>query len=311
MKSQIKAFAKSVLPQGIHHNLRHLIKNVPRTLERRETEQVFAAAPGTPSYLDLGALEALQKKYPFPPEYGWDPESLETRGKARSAELLRFPGAYQAKSFLELGCWDGMVSCCLTQNGKETTAIDYRDTGFDERASRLGVSLMQMNAADLQFEDESFDFIFSYDAFEHVGSPEDVLREAMRVVKKGGYIYLDFGPIYYSPFGEHAHESISVPYCQLLFTRNTINDFATQNGLQPIDCSHVNGWSLENYRELWNKYSQLKKVRYYESVDLSHLDVIRAYPSCFKSKSNYFENFIVDNIKVLFRKSVAPNVFAA
>lgn len=166
---------------------------------------------------------------------------------------------------------------------------------------------MQMNAVDLKFEDESFDFVFSHDAFEHVGSPEDVLREAMRVVRKGGYIYLDFGPIYYSPFGEHAYESIPVPYCQFLFTREMINNFAIQKGLQTIDFNHVNGWSLEKYRRLWNKYSHvISKVRYYESIDLSHLDVIRAYPSCFKSKSNYFENFIVDNIKALFIKSVGP-----
>ncbi len=304
MKSPIKSLAKRILPQTTHHHLRLLLKNTPRIWERRDTERIFAAAPTAPSYLHGGALETLVANYPPAPEYGWDRRSVDTRGKARAADLLRYPGAREASSFLELGCWDGMVSCHLSRAGTKATAIDYRDTGFDERASRDGVRLIQMDASNLQFEDESFDFVFSYDAFEHVGSPEDVLLEAIRVVRKGGYIYLDFGPIYYSPFGEHAYESIPVPYCQFLFTRDLINDFAIRKGLKPIDFNHVNGWSLEDYRKLWGKYSHaLRKVRYYESIDLSHLNLIRTYPSCFRSKSNYFENFVVDSMRVLFRKS--------
>jgi ubiquinone/menaquinone biosynthesis C-methylase UbiE len=243
-------------------------------------------------------------RYPPPPEYGYDARTLEVRGIERATQILQLPGAQEAHSFLELGCWDGMVSCYLCRKGKKTTAIDNRDAGFDKRASREGVSFLQMDAADLRFEDESFDFVFSYDGFEHFASPEDVLREAIRVVRKGGYLFLEFGPLYYSPFGEHAYRSITVPYCQILFQKNVINDFANQERLNPIDFSHVNGWSLESYRELWSRYSHvLKRVRYHEMLDLSHLGLISTYPSCFKSKSNYFENFIVEGISVLFQKT--------
>jgi len=156
----------------------------------------------------------------------------------------------------------------------------------------------------MQFEDETFDFVFSYDAFEHFAAPENVLREAIRVVRKRGYIYLEFGPLYYSPYGEHAYRSITVPYCQFLFQKKLLNDFATQHELEPIDFSHVNGWSLASYRKLWHRYSQiLKRIHYAEKLNLSHLDLIRAYPSCFKSKSGNFDNFIVASITVLFQKT--------
>lgn len=303
MKAQIKSLAKKVLPQSVHQDLRKFIRSAPWVLDKRETERVLAASRDTPSYLGEHELEILQRKYPFPPEYGWDTDTLDIRGRARAAELLKFPGAGSSSSYLELGCWDGMVSCHLAAKGKQATAIDYRDIGFDDRAARQGVRLMQMDAANLQFDDGSFDCVFSYDAFEHVAAPESVLLEAMRVLKKGGYLYLDFGPLYFSPFGEHAYDSITVPYCQFLFPRTLINDFAVRSGLKPIDFDHVNGWSLERYRNLWRKHAQvLKRVRYFESVELSHLDLIRAYPSCFRGKSNYFEDFIIDNIKVLFRK---------
>ena len=124
------------------------------------------------------------------------------------------------------------------------------------------------------------------------------------MVRKGGYIYLDFGPLYYSPYGEHVYHSITVPYCQFLFQKDLMNDFLTRKGLKPLDYSHVNGWSLERYRELWSKYSPvLKKVRYHEGFNLSYLDLIRTYPSCFKSRSKYFENFLVSSISVLFQKT--------
>jgi ubiquinone/menaquinone biosynthesis C-methylase UbiE len=196
-----------------------------------------------------------------------------------------------------------MVSCILCRKGKNATAVDNRVEGFDERALREGVTLLQMDTADMRFENESFDFVFSYDAFEHFAYPERVLQESIRVVRKGGYIYLQSGPLYMSPYGERAYGSIIVPYCQFLFPKNLINEFANQKGLKPIDFDDVNGWSVEDYRKLWRKYSHVPNtVRYHETVDLSHLALLRRYPSCFKSKSEYFENFIVSSIEVLFQK---------
>ena len=303
MQSRTRSIIRRVLPENIAYALRFL-RNVFRMLEKRRTQRIFAAATDAPPYLDVNALEMLQMKYPYRLEYGYDAHSLEERGVARAAQILRLPGARKADSFLELGCGDAMVSCILCRKGKKAAAIDKCDTGFDERASSEGVDLFKMDAVDLRFEDESFDFVFSYESFEHFASPEDVLREAIRVVRENGYIYLEFGPLYYSAFGEHAYRSITVPFCQFLFPRDLINDFATRKGLIPIDFAHVNGWSLESYRGLWNKYSHiLKRIRYHEIVDLSHLRLIRLYPSCFRSRSSYFDNFIVSNICVLFQKS--------
>jgi len=303
MKLQIKALIKRILPQSVVTALRFLL-NLQRTREKLRTQRIFAAATVAPSYLEISTLKTLQMKYTFSEKPRYDEHSLEAYGIKRATYILSLPGAQDSHSFLELGCWDGMVSCCLCRKGKKATAIDNRDMGFDKRASREGVNLFQMDAANLRFEDESFDFIFSYDAFEHFASPENVLREAIRVVRKGGYIFMTFGPLYYSPYGAHVYRSVPVPYCQLLFHKNLINDFVTQKGLRPIDFSDVNGWSLERYRELWGKYSHVvKRVRYDEKLNLSHLSLIRKYPSCFKSKSNYFENFIVSNISVLFQKT--------
>ena len=131
-----------------------------------------------------------------------------------------------------------------------------------------------------------------------------MIREAIRVVKRGGYIYLFFGPLYMSPFGLHAFESITVPYCQFLFPKDLLEDFVNGKGLKKIDFDQVNRWSLEDYRKLWSQYShRLQRIRYYEVPSPFELDLIVKYPSCFKSKTKSFDNLVVWAIEVLFRKT--------
>ena len=308
MKPQTMLHIKRILPMRSAELLRplyHTLINLSRIPAKRKTKHIFTEATDSPSYLDIDELEGLQLEYPCQPVYVDDTHANKIRGIERARQILRLPGAREADSFLELGCWDGMVSYSLCRKGKKATAIDNRAEGFDERASLEGVNLIEMDAGNMQFNDESFDYVFSFNSFEHFSSPEDVFREAIRVVKTGGYIYLEFAPLYYAPFGEHAWCSVSVPYCQFLWTRDLLNEYCEQKGLELIDFSHVNGWPLERYESLWGKYSNnLQRIRYKRSFDLSHLSMIRRFPSCFKSKSDSFENFIVSGISVLFKKEL-------
>lgn len=300
MNHRIKSIIKKIVPEFIHCKLLIIFLR----LKTIKAKKIFERAPETPIWLGQDILESLQQKYPSAPEYGYDPQNLEQRGKERAREILSLihKKKENINTFLELGCWDGMVSSVLQGNGKITTAIDNRSEGFDERAGREGVTLLQMDATYLQFEDESFDFVFSYDAFEHFADPELVLQEAIRVVKTGGYIYLNFGPLYMSPMGLHAYGSITVPYCQFLFPKEILQDFANAKGLGQINFAQVNGLSLEDYRKLWNRYShRLKRIMYHEGLNVS-LDLVMKYPSCFKSKTKCFDNLIVSSIEVLFKK---------
>jgi len=270
--------------------------------------KILENAPTTPVWLESDKLEHLQKKYPYPSEYGYDPDTVKRRGNERSKEILslirrKIQKKDSIHSFLELGCWDGMVSCALHRKGYKVIGIDNQIEGFDERAISEGVNLIQMDAAQLLFKDEDFDFVFSYDAFEHFNEPEMVLEEMLRVTKTGGYMYLSFGPLYMSPMGLHAYRSVSVPYCQFLFPNTLLQDFVRLNGLEEIDFNQVNGWSLMNYHQLWRKYSnRLKTILYYERPNVSHLDLIKKYSSCFKSKTDSLDNLTISIIEVLFQK---------
>jgi ubiquinone/menaquinone biosynthesis C-methylase UbiE len=272
-------------------------------LIRGKAVSAFKNAPTTPEWLDFKELERLKKQYPVKTtwqKYEQDSEALFTTPDHTSANkvLSSLRQNNNALNILELGCQHGMVSYALKLKGHNTTGIDIDGDSFSEVAKNAGVNFYQMDASNLTFEDESFDCVFSFNAFEHMDNPEEAFKEAMRVVKKGGHIYLYFNPLYMSPWGLHSWVELAIPYCQMLFPPDMIRSV--------IETQHLwycNGWSCQAYRELWKKYSnQVSILKYKESVDPFSLDMIVKYPSCFKSKTDCFDDLVVDGIEVLFQK---------
>lgn len=299
----IKGLVKSSLSIQTHHQLRELLKNRPKRSVEQRIMALFDGPASPSTQLTNEEFESLMRLHPYQPAYRWDMDALVERGRARRSHLLKLAGANLPKDSLELGCWDGLVSGCLAETGVNATAIDYRDVGFESRAGEMGAKLRQMDASKLEFENDSFDLIFSYDALEHVTSPTAVLKEAIRVVRPGGFVYFDFGPLYFSPFGEHAYESIPIPYCQFLFSEQALNDYADKLGKCRIDFDHVNRWSIKQYRDLWAEVRPVADVIFNcESKDLRYLDLIEKYKSNFQNRSRHLDDFVVDNIKILFRK---------
>jgi SAM-dependent methyltransferase len=297
-----KAFARKVLPRSAVVQIRGLKVALHRR-ELRAAEAALRDAPQEPVHLDPAMLAELHDAYEEPDEYPYDPDTLAARGAARARELLRLPGGGTASTFLEIGCWDGMVSAAISRRGRNSTAVDNRSAGFDQRARDCGVELLTMDGASLDFADHTFDFVFSYDAFEHFEDPAAVLGEMERVVKPGGRIYARFGPLYLSPYGEHAYRSVALPYCQVLFADDDLNAFCRSRGVRAIDFGHVNRWRTSDYRDLWKRHARLRPIIYREIRNVDHLDLVLRFPSCFRAATTDIDDLTVASIEVLFEKS--------
>ncbi len=296
---KIRFIIRKVVPRSLILKVWSLLSKI----RAKRVRAVFEKSPSSPAWLPAEMLVELQQKYPIRPTAKYDPDSRRERGIERAKNMLNLVHDTSINTFLELGCWDGMVCWALQKNGKSTVAIDNRAEGFDERARSEGVKFVQADVSSLGFKDESFDFVFSYASFEHFADPAAVLKEAIRVVRTGGYIYLNFGPLYMSPWGLHAYDVIGIPYLQFLFQPEILQEFVNKKHLGSIDFKGVNGWSLEEFRNLWNRYAdRLKIIKYYEFPDIFHLDLIARYASCFKSKTEIFDNLVIESIEVLFRK---------
>jgi|694.fasta_scaffold115467_3 ubiquinone/menaquinone biosynthesis C-methylase UbiE len=106
------------------------------------------------------------------------------------------------KIVLDLGCGHGnFLQACLKLGAKQGIGIDFGNKSIDY-AKKYSENLSNINfkvgnVYDLEFEDNSFDFVIQNGVFHHLEDEEKAYKEAYRVLKKGGkmWIYTDGGGI--------------------------------------------------------------------------------------------------------------------
>ena len=99
-----------------------------------------------------------------------------------------------ARQALDLGCGVGRHALALGEMGFETSAIDASPAGLEElrhasSACGLDVDLRRAEMTALPFDDDSFDYVLSFNVIYH-GDPSVVRRaigEIARVLKPGGH----------------------------------------------------------------------------------------------------------------------------
>ena len=83
---------------------------------------------------------------------------------------------------LEIGSGRGCFQYLLD----DYTGLDYSDNV----ASYYHKPFYAASATDMPFDDSSFDFVFSYGAWEHIQEPEKAFCETIRIIKDGGHLVL-------------------------------------------------------------------------------------------------------------------------
>jgi len=95
------------------------------------------------------------------------------------------------KKMLEIGCGRKNLAYELYKLGYDITAIDISNVVVDMLKKEYPeVDYIEMDARELKFEDETFDFIYSEDLLEHFPETQVAIQEWLRVLKTGGYMLI-------------------------------------------------------------------------------------------------------------------------
>ncbi len=114
---------------------------------------------------------------------------------------------------LDIGAGQGASSAVLAEQGARVIAGDLcadlliRAQEFCRGAA---VELVQLAAEALPFPSNMFDGVVLFDVLEHVAAPDQAVAELARVIRPGGWIFIEFTP-YHSLAGHHLYDYTFLP----------------------------------------------------------------------------------------------------
>jgi ubiquinone/menaquinone biosynthesis C-methylase UbiE len=93
------------------------------------------------------------------------------------------------KNVLEIGCGMGVDSKRFVDNKVIYTGIDLTEKAVEITKQKTKSSnIYVMNAENLEFQDESFDLVYSWGVIHHALNPSNIMKEIYRVLKKDGHV---------------------------------------------------------------------------------------------------------------------------
>jgi SAM-dependent methyltransferase len=210
----------------------------------------------------------------FAPDYWRQPKPLERAKMEYDDEVLGgfldwFPSLSLAgKDILDIGCGYGgrtvryaelgARSVCGIEPGEQST-LEARAFATIHNVSATFTTGF---AESLPLPDASFDYVFSYDVFEHVCDLGKTLEECNRVLRVGGSVYAVFPPFHH-PTGAHLEGWLSnMPWANVFFPCGVLvkagtkimshrTDLYRPNALRPTDrLWGLNGITIRKLRQI-------------------------------------------------------------
>lgn len=138
---------------------------------------------------------------------------------------------FKGKRILDLGCGLGAQSFQIAQHFPEKIlGIDIEPTNIEYAIIKLQKDFHEYSnkitflCKDISCipDSEKFDIVLCKDSFEHIINIDEVLNSISRHLVKNGRVYIGFGPLYSSPYGDHKWTYSKIPWGHLIFPESFI-----------------------------------------------------------------------------------------
>lgn len=223
------------------------------------------------------------------PESNDNPLSSSNLNNALDLLCKAFPlilNEIKDKIILDFGCGSGSQAIELVNRGAMfvvgldtnpkalNNAINYaKEKGIENRT--------QFKEVLGENDKEKFDIIISQNSMEHFKDPLSILCSMKTSVKKGGKIYITFGPPWFAPYGSHMHFFTKMPWINILFSEKTVMNvrrYFRQDGASKYEevKSGLNKMSINKFEKLASICGL--KIRYKKYRCVKNLDFLSKIP---------------------------------
>lgn len=151
-------------------------------------------------------------------------------------ELQQCAFTYACGKLLDIGCGEKPYQALFARYITKHIGLDHEATLHDESQVDLWGTGYNIPA-----EDESFDTVLCTAVLEHLEEPDKAIREANRVLKKGGHA------IYIVPLFWHLHEE---PRDFYRYTKYGLKYLFEKNGFEIVDLKPLSGFLVTFGQEL-------------------------------------------------------------
>ena len=176
---------------------------------------------------------------------------------ARLAAMTRLP-IESGNRILEVGVGTG-INALLYPEYCDVTGIDFSSSMLRKAGRRLrqrgvcNVDLLKMDAANLEFEDNVFDFVYAPFVISVVPDPVKVVKEMHRVCRVGGHVVVLNHFLSKNRFLACAERLISPLTVYIGFKADVdLAGFIAQSGFRPVSVERVSVpklWSLLTFQK--------------------------------------------------------------
>ena len=194
--------------------------------------------------------------------------------------------SFEGLKVLDIGCGHGSLCVYVASKGaKKVVGID-----INERLIKFANENVLQNYPHLKnnlefkccdiadLRESDFDIMLSYASFEHIQNLDKVFTEMKKRLKVGGKMYIGFGPLYNSPYGDHKLTRAFLPWGHLIipetFLIKRLNKRCEKKITSIYDLG-LNKLSLAEYKKLFYNNNDLRIL--YFRVNVSNNFISRLF----------------------------------
>jgi ubiquinone/menaquinone biosynthesis C-methylase UbiE len=190
----------------------------------------------------------------------------------------------QRGRILDVGCGDGSFLLQFKKRNWETFGVEISETSCSMASAKVGRNIFNSELADCHFPNEYFDMITFNHVLEHIREPNEVLKEAHRILRKDGFVRISVPNIASAQFiaSEKFWLHLDLPRHVYHYSPKTLELILSKNGFRIYTLKRpLTPFPLDLFRSLERKFLRRKHraVRLVGSIPLLSISSLKLVPS--------------------------------